>query len=79
MYIPELHDMPSTQRAIVPYTAARNPYASSHVTHTSQQKVSHCPSTVSTDGIYCDAQFLCDSTGDNNNKDAFFYHNNFFP
>eukprot|EP00957_Ditylum_brightwellii_P091311 6953061-Ditylum_brightwellii.AAC.1 len=33
MYVSEVHDMPSTQRDIVPYAAARNPYASSHVTH----------------------------------------------
>eukprot|EP00957_Ditylum_brightwellii_P028856 2180356-Ditylum_brightwellii.AAC.1 len=48
MYILEVHGMPYTQRAAVPYSAARNPYASSHVTHTSQQKVSHCPITAST-------------------------------
>eukprot|EP00957_Ditylum_brightwellii_P115563 8814079-Ditylum_brightwellii.AAC.1 len=29
IYAPKVHDMPSTQRAVVPYAAARNPYASS--------------------------------------------------
>eukprot|EP00957_Ditylum_brightwellii_P115809 8833368-Ditylum_brightwellii.AAC.1 len=48
MYVPEVHDIPSTERAIVLYTAARNPYASSCVTHTSQKKVSHYPNTAST-------------------------------
>eukprot|EP00957_Ditylum_brightwellii_P135105 10300902-Ditylum_brightwellii.AAC.1 len=47
-YIPEIHDMPSTQRAVVPYVAARNPYESSCVTNLSQQKVSHYPNTAST-------------------------------
>eukprot|EP00957_Ditylum_brightwellii_P019376 1461608-Ditylum_brightwellii.AAC.1 len=36
------------QRAVVPYAAARNPFASSCVTHTPQQKVSHYPNTDST-------------------------------
>eukprot|EP00957_Ditylum_brightwellii_P016031 1208164-Ditylum_brightwellii.AAC.1 len=31
------------------------------------------------DGIDFDAPFLPDSTDDNSNKDAFSYHNNFFP
>eukprot|EP00957_Ditylum_brightwellii_P156703 11927260-Ditylum_brightwellii.AAC.1 len=48
MYVPEVYDIPSTKRAIVPYAADRNPYASSYVTHTSQQKLSHYPNTVST-------------------------------
>ena len=48
MYVPEVHDIPSTERAIVPYAAARNPYASSRMTHTSQQKVSHCQTIAST-------------------------------
>ena len=48
MYVPEVHDIPSTERAIVPYAAARNPYASSRMTHTSQQKVSHCQNIAST-------------------------------
>eukprot|EP00957_Ditylum_brightwellii_P166008 12639330-Ditylum_brightwellii.AAC.1 len=41
MFVSEVHDMPSMQRAIVSYTAARNPYGSSPVTHMSQQKVLH--------------------------------------
>eukprot|EP00957_Ditylum_brightwellii_P193838 14760555-Ditylum_brightwellii.AAC.1 len=48
MYVPEVHDIPSTERAIVPYTAARNPYASSSVTNMSQQKVSHYLNITST-------------------------------
>eukprot|EP00957_Ditylum_brightwellii_P136402 10403458-Ditylum_brightwellii.AAC.1 len=48
-YVPEVHDISSMQRAIVPYAAARNPYTSSHVTHMLQQKVSHYPNTASTD------------------------------
>eukprot|EP00957_Ditylum_brightwellii_P140018 10669032-Ditylum_brightwellii.AAC.1 len=48
MYVSEVHDIPSTERAIVPYVAARNPYTSSSVTHTSQQKVSHYPNITST-------------------------------
>eukprot|EP00957_Ditylum_brightwellii_P125940 9601061-Ditylum_brightwellii.AAC.1 len=36
------------QRAGVPYVAARNCYASSCVTHTPQEKVSHYPNTAST-------------------------------
>eukprot|EP00957_Ditylum_brightwellii_P098408 7497666-Ditylum_brightwellii.AAC.1 len=48
MYVPEVHDILSTERAIVPYVAARNPYASSSVTHMSQQKVSHYPNITST-------------------------------
>eukprot|EP00957_Ditylum_brightwellii_P164227 12503050-Ditylum_brightwellii.AAC.1 len=47
MYLPEVHDIPSTERAVVPYAAARNPYASSYVAHTSQQKVSHYLNTAS--------------------------------
>eukprot|EP00957_Ditylum_brightwellii_P199503 15207760-Ditylum_brightwellii.AAC.1 len=47
-YVPEVHDIPSTERVIVPYAAARNPYTSSCVIHTSQQKVSHHPNTAST-------------------------------
>ena len=48
MYVPEVHNMTSMERAVVPYAAARNPYASSHVTHTPQQKVPHYPNTAST-------------------------------
>eukprot|EP00957_Ditylum_brightwellii_P018854 1417156-Ditylum_brightwellii.AAC.1 len=48
MYVPEVHDIPSTERTVVLYAAARNPYASSHVTHTSQQKESHYLNTAST-------------------------------
>eukprot|EP00957_Ditylum_brightwellii_P177291 13506082-Ditylum_brightwellii.AAC.1 len=48
VYIPEVHDMPSMERAVVSYVAARNPYASSCVTHTSQQEESHYPNTAST-------------------------------
>eukprot|EP00957_Ditylum_brightwellii_P178759 13616219-Ditylum_brightwellii.AAC.1 len=47
-YILELHDMPSMQRAVAPYVAARNPYASSCVTHMLHQKVSHYLNTAST-------------------------------
>eukprot|EP00957_Ditylum_brightwellii_P107887 8229803-Ditylum_brightwellii.AAC.1 len=47
-YVPEVHGMPSMERAIVPYAAARNPYASFCVTHMSQQKVSHYPNIAST-------------------------------
>eukprot|EP00957_Ditylum_brightwellii_P082724 6290025-Ditylum_brightwellii.AAC.1 len=47
-YVPEVHDIPSTERAVVPYTAARNLYTSSCVTHMSQQKLSHYPNTAST-------------------------------
>eukprot|EP00957_Ditylum_brightwellii_P125378 9555865-Ditylum_brightwellii.AAC.1 len=36
------------ERAVVPYAAARNPYASFCVTHMSQQKVSHYLNTTST-------------------------------
>eukprot|EP00957_Ditylum_brightwellii_P001963 151133-Ditylum_brightwellii.AAC.1 len=39
MYVPEVHDLPSTHRTVVPYTAARNPYASACVAHMPQQKV----------------------------------------
>eukprot|EP00957_Ditylum_brightwellii_P072549 5513178-Ditylum_brightwellii.AAC.1 len=46
--MPEVHDIPSTQIAVVPYGAARNPYVPSHVIHTSQQKVSHYLNTTST-------------------------------
>eukprot|EP00957_Ditylum_brightwellii_P094951 7230746-Ditylum_brightwellii.AAC.1 len=83
------------QRAIVPYAAARNPYASSFVTHMLHQKVSHYPNTASTsefvpthrwntsppvpDGIDFDAPFFPDSTDDTSNNDAFLYHNNFLP
>eukprot|EP00957_Ditylum_brightwellii_P178275 13578172-Ditylum_brightwellii.AAC.1 len=62
--VPDVHDMPSMQRAVVSYAAARNPYASSCVTHTSQQKVSHYPTTASTDGTDFNTPFLPDSTGD---------------
>eukprot|EP00957_Ditylum_brightwellii_P173749 13228397-Ditylum_brightwellii.AAC.1 len=79
MYVPELQDIPSMQRAVVPYATARNPYASSCATHTSQQKVSHYLNIASTDGIDFNAPFLPDSTGDNSNKEACSYHNNFFP
>eukprot|EP00957_Ditylum_brightwellii_P136020 10372715-Ditylum_brightwellii.AAC.1 len=79
MYVPEVHDMPSMNRPVVPYAAARYPYASSCVTHTSQQKVSHYPNTASTDSIDFNAPSLPDSTGNNNNKDVFLCHNNFFP
>eukprot|EP00957_Ditylum_brightwellii_P042558 3222351-Ditylum_brightwellii.AAC.1 len=48
MYIPEVHDIASTERAVVPYAAARNPYTSSYVTHTLQQKLSYYPNTAST-------------------------------
>eukprot|EP00957_Ditylum_brightwellii_P190702 14517957-Ditylum_brightwellii.AAC.1 len=48
MYVPEVHDIPSMERTIVLYAAARNPYTSSCVTHTSQQKVSHYPYIAST-------------------------------
>eukprot|EP00957_Ditylum_brightwellii_P039480 2986594-Ditylum_brightwellii.AAC.1 len=48
MYVPEVHGMPSMERAVVPHAAARNPYASSRVTYTSQQKVLHYPNTAST-------------------------------
>eukprot|EP00957_Ditylum_brightwellii_P158803 12087478-Ditylum_brightwellii.AAC.1 len=47
-YIPEVHAMPSMERAVVSYAAARNPYATSCVTHISQQKVSNYPNTAST-------------------------------
>eukprot|EP00957_Ditylum_brightwellii_P099894 7611996-Ditylum_brightwellii.AAC.1 len=47
-YVPEIHDIPSVEKAIVPYAAARNSYASSHVAHTSEQKVSHCLNIAST-------------------------------
>eukprot|EP00957_Ditylum_brightwellii_P204875 15341162-Ditylum_brightwellii.AAC.1 len=47
-YVPEVHGILSTERAAVPYAAARSPYISFHVTHTSQQKVSHYPNTAST-------------------------------
>eukprot|EP00957_Ditylum_brightwellii_P144435 11002257-Ditylum_brightwellii.AAC.1 len=36
------------ERAIVPYATARNPYASSCATHTTQQKVPHYRNTAST-------------------------------
>eukprot|EP00957_Ditylum_brightwellii_P058604 4444809-Ditylum_brightwellii.AAC.1 len=45
-YIPEVLDLPSTHRAVVPY--ARNPYASACVTHMSQQKVLKHPNIAST-------------------------------
>eukprot|EP00957_Ditylum_brightwellii_P159311 12126731-Ditylum_brightwellii.AAC.1 len=48
MYVPKVHDIPSTERAILPYAAAMNPYASFSVTHMSQQKVSHYPNITST-------------------------------
>eukprot|EP00957_Ditylum_brightwellii_P204013 15337214-Ditylum_brightwellii.AAC.1 len=48
MYVPEVHNLPSMQRAVVPYAAARNPYVSACVTHTSQQRVSKYPNTAST-------------------------------
>eukprot|EP00957_Ditylum_brightwellii_P054384 4120503-Ditylum_brightwellii.AAC.1 len=48
MYVPEVHDIPSTEKAIVLYADARNPYASSCMPHTSQQKVSHYPNIAST-------------------------------
>eukprot|EP00957_Ditylum_brightwellii_P018951 1425898-Ditylum_brightwellii.AAC.1 len=79
MYIPEVHDMPFMQTAVFPYAAAKNPYASSCVTHTPQQKVSHYPNITSTDGIDFDATFLPDSTADTSNSDTFSYHKNFFP
>ena len=47
-YVPEVHDIPSTEKAIVPYAAARNPYASSRMPHTSQQKVSQRQNLAST-------------------------------
>eukprot|EP00957_Ditylum_brightwellii_P008685 659185-Ditylum_brightwellii.AAC.1 len=39
--------MPSTQKVVAPYAAARNPCTYFHVTHTPQQKVSHYPNTAS--------------------------------
>eukprot|EP00957_Ditylum_brightwellii_P165840 12626359-Ditylum_brightwellii.AAC.1 len=48
MYAPELTDMPSMQRSLVPYAAARNPYVPSNVTHKPQQKMSHYLNTTST-------------------------------
>eukprot|EP00957_Ditylum_brightwellii_P039654 3000227-Ditylum_brightwellii.AAC.1 len=56
------------QSAVVPYAADRNPYASSCMTHTSQQKVSNYPNTASIDGIDFKAPFFPDSTGDNSTK-----------
>eukprot|EP00957_Ditylum_brightwellii_P141459 10776784-Ditylum_brightwellii.AAC.1 len=49
MYVPKVHDMPSMERAVVSYAAARNPYTFSCVTHSLQQKVPHYPNTASTD------------------------------
>eukprot|EP00957_Ditylum_brightwellii_P191436 14575275-Ditylum_brightwellii.AAC.1 len=72
MYVPEVHDMPSMERPVVPCAATRNPYESSCVTHVSQQKVSHDPNTASTDSIDFDAPFLPDSTGDTSNNDMNF-------
>eukprot|EP00957_Ditylum_brightwellii_P013624 1027619-Ditylum_brightwellii.AAC.1 len=60
--VPEVHGIPSMPRFVVPYAAARNPYASACVTHTSQQKVSKHPNTASTDGIDFDTPLLPDST-----------------
>eukprot|EP00957_Ditylum_brightwellii_P190230 14479985-Ditylum_brightwellii.AAC.1 len=48
MYVPEVHDIPSAEKATVPYVAARNPYTSSCMPHTSQQKELHCPNIAST-------------------------------
>eukprot|EP00957_Ditylum_brightwellii_P029778 2252404-Ditylum_brightwellii.AAC.1 len=48
MNVPEVHDIPSIERVIIPYAAARNSYTSSCVTHMSQQKVSHYPNNAST-------------------------------
>eukprot|EP00957_Ditylum_brightwellii_P104305 7945165-Ditylum_brightwellii.AAC.1 len=56
-----------------PPTPAIVPYASAHISHASQQKVSKNPNTASTSEYVPmhSISFLPDSTGDNSNKDAF--------
>eukprot|EP00957_Ditylum_brightwellii_P059700 4532651-Ditylum_brightwellii.AAC.1 len=84
MYVPEVHDIPSVQRAVVPYAAYRNPYASSYKTQTSQQKVSHYPITASTGGhVPSYTLSTCppaqDTTSAHNLMDGIDFESPFFP